>query len=275
MLYLVDEMSMVSIKIWAALAQMQMTGNRFFVFGDCKGQFMPIQDSHRTGLLEDVDHSSFMHGLCGGFRVEINKYRRGTDFAHYTFVGSLYGGDLQEALSRARETYPARGAAFEGTTLVVDHRCRVLINEQANRRQAGAQSVYLEIEAGPPTRGCANLPQHMFVWRGLVLIAVGTDKDLRNGLRYQMLELPGTENEHFSVQHIDDKGVLTAEPIVVDAKRLAKTLRLSHAFCYFSSQARTILGGLRLAQTNHPHFSIRHLIVGLGRAPEGSVVECE
>jgi hypothetical protein len=40
-------------------------------------------------------------------------------------------------------------------------------------------------------------------------------------------------------------------------------------------QARTILGPLRLAQTAHSRFELTHLIVGLGRAPSGDVVEVE
>ncbi len=52
---LVDEISMVSIKLWPALANMQMTGNHFWLFGDCEGQFLPIQDQHRTQLLEGLD----------------------------------------------------------------------------------------------------------------------------------------------------------------------------------------------------------------------------
>jgi hypothetical protein len=65
------------------------------------------------------------------------------------------------------------------------------------------------------------------------------------------------------------------ESLSLNQERLTEILRLSHAISYFSSQARTIVGGLRLSQTDHKFFSVRHLIVGLGRAGEGEGVEVE
>ena len=56
---------------------------------------------------------------------------------------------------------------------------------------------------------------------------------------------------------------------------VASKLRLTHAITYFSSQARTILGCLRLSETDSERFNIRCLIVGLGRAPNGWDVEVE
>jgi hypothetical protein len=97
---------------------------------------------------------------------------------------------------------------------------------------------------------------------------------MRNGLRYQVLELP-TNDDLYTMQQINDDEVLLGVSFKVDTKRLANSLRLSHAICYFSAQARTIKGPLRLAQTRHPAFSMRSLIVGLGRAPEGFCVEVE
>ncbi len=107
-------------------------------------------------------------------------------------------------------------------------------------------------------------------------MAVGSDKILKNGLRYQVLKLPaGEEAKDFRVQNIDERGVKVGEAILVEPKKLALTLRLSHAICYFSCQARTITGGLRLSQTNHKFVTRRHLVVGLGRGPEGHCIEVE
>ena len=52
-------------------------------------------------------------------------------------------------------------------------------------------------------------------------------------------------------------------------------LRLCLAITYDSSQPRTLLGHVRLTQTDHAHMTLRRLIVGLGRAPEGSQLEVE
>jgi hypothetical protein len=251
---------------------MQMSGNHFWIFGDCQGQFLPIQDQHRKELLENLDTSDFMHGLTNGLRVEVKRYRRGTDETHFNFVGSIYGTSLEDALARAKEQYPARGEAFAGVTLVVDHRCRVFINEQVNRRTA--PPVHVLVKAGEPIRGCANQPQDMRVWPGIVLTACGTKPPIRNGLRYRVLTLPVGDGA-FTVSQVNDREEAVGEPFQLDKGRMAGALRLSHAICYFSCQARTITGGLRLAQTNHKYFTIRHLVVGLGRAPEGGVVEVE
>jgi hypothetical protein len=267
---LIDEMSMVSLKLWAAIAQMAMTGNHFYVFGDCRGQFLPIADSHRAALLENIDSSDFLHSITNGLRVEVKRYRRGTDYPWYRFVGSLYDIPLAEALAAARQRYPARGALFDGTSLCIDHRCRVLVNEQVNRRLAPVG--HLTYAAGAEHKDCANLPQEMRLWSGIILVAVGRDKELKNGLRFQVTEL--TQDE-LTLRGVNDNGVLSEIPIVVAAARAAQCLRLTHAICYFSTQARTITGPLRLCQTSHLYFSIRHLIVGCGRAPEGSVVEVE
>ena len=65
-----------------------------------------------------------MHELVGGLRVELSKYRRGDDQAHFNFVGSIYPPvSLGEALAKAREEYPVRRSDLEAvTTLCVTNR---------------------------------------------------------------------------------------------------------------------------------------------------------
>jgi hypothetical protein len=73
---------------------------------------------------------------------------------------------------------------FKGTTLVVDHRCRTTVNRDVNRCLSASRE-FTVVEAGPPMSGCANLPQDMRIWRGIVPMAVCKTSDavLRNGLR--------------------------------------------------------------------------------------------
>ena len=144
--------------------------------------------------------------------------------------------------------------------------------EQANRRLAPPK--HAVVKAGEPTRGCANVPQDMRLWAGIILTAVGTTKPLKNGLRYKVVALPEGEGP-YAMQRVNDQGEAEGEPFSLEEKKIAKSLRLSHAICYFSCQARTITGGLRLAQTNHKFFIIRHLVVGLGTGPEGHCIEVE
>ena len=53
-------------------------------------------------------------------------------------------------------------------------------------------------------------------------------------------------------------------------EEVGEKLLLSHAITYDSSQARTIYGPLRLMQTDHKMMTLRRLIVGVGRAPDGA-----
>lgn len=50
-------------------------------------------------------------------------------------------------------------------------------------------------------------------------------------------------------------------------------LLLCYAYTYYKAQARTIKGSIRLAPTDHTYFTLRHLVVGLGRAPPGQNVQ--
>ena len=74
---------------------------------------------------------------------------------------------------------------------------------------------------------------------------------------------------------IGDGGAPRGEPFALAVAEVAKNLRLTHAMCYYSTQARTISGPMRLAQTRHKMFTMTHLIVGLGRGPTGADIEVE
>ena len=53
-------------------------------------------------------------------------------------------------------------------------------------------------------------------------------------------------------------------------------MRLQHALCYYTAQGRTLRDGLVvMMDTDHKHFTKRHLIVGLGRVGEGRDVEIQ
>ena len=95
------------------------------------------------------------------------------------------------------------------------------------------------------TNGSDNEPQDMFVWPGIVLMAIVSQSTalVKNGVRYEVLVVDG-EN-HFEVVAINDDGVHTAASFIVDKKELGSNFRPTHALTYFSTQARTIHGGIR------------------------------
>ena len=189
---IVDESSMVPLSMWSALLNLKFTGNMIIVAGDMDGQFQPIADQHQLEKLEGFDRSDFMHDLCNGLRVEMVKYRRGKGLGsdHFSFTGRLYpqtGISLAGALQAARHKYPASGHIFNGTTLCISHRCRMLVNREANI--AAARSDAVIVEAGKVPQSLANQPQNMMVSVGMVLMAVcsSNEKLIKNGLRYKVL----------------------------------------------------------------------------------------
>ena len=103
---------------------------------------------------------------------------------------------------------------------------------------------------------------------------------LQNGRRYQVVSIAVTEDgaisgTEFEMACVNDKDEKVSETFMMSEEDLARTMRLTHAFTYYSSQAQTIRGELRLCDTDHRHFTLRHLIVGLGRAPRGDIVQVE
>ena len=60
------------------------------------------------------------------------------------------------------------------------------------------------------------------------------------------------------------------EEVIIELADVCCQLRLTHAMCYYTVQGRTIKGRhIVLLDTDHPHFGVRSLIVGLSRATRG------
>ena len=114
----------------------------------------------------------------------------------------------------------------------------------------------------------------MHIWPGIVLMAIVPQSTglVKNGVRYEVLV---AEDARFELAAINDDGARTAASFIVDKKELGSNFRLTSALTYFLSQACTIHGGVRLAQTSHKNFTLRHLILGLGRVPRGCDVQVE
>ena len=74
---------------------------------------------------------------------------------------------------------------------------------------------------------------------------------------------------------VTDEDQETGECFIMAADDLGKKMCLSYAITYFSSQAHTINGPLRRAQTSNKNFTLRHLIVGLGRGPVSQHIEVD
>jgi hypothetical protein len=185
-----------------------------------------------------------------------------------------------------RVKYPTKGTLCLGTNLVITNRARIRINEEVNNWLAPSNNVLVKAPDG--NQRDANQPQDMKIWEGIVLMARvqgtlkikqpnGSPFNLQNGRRYQVVSIPkeGDTEPEFEMACVNDRDEKVSETLMMSKQDLAKTMRLTYAFTYYSSQARTIRGDLLLCDTENRICSLRHLIVGLGRAPRGDIVQVE
>ena len=63
--------------------------------------------------------------------------------------------------------------------------------------------------------------------------------------------------------------------VTIATASVAIYFRPIHALTIDSSQARTLMGGVRVVETSHSFFTLRRLIVALGRSPTGACVQVE
>ena len=183
---------------------------------------------------------------------------------------------LAHALMQARANYPAEGLWCLGTTLCISHQCRIITNRAVSNNEARSDAIF--VPAIYANRSEANQPQDMWIYKGSALIAkCEGDAKYQNGVRYQVKEITDEdENKHnFEMVAVADDNREIGESFFMTPEDLGSKMRLCCAMTYFSSQARTINGPLRLAQTPHPNFTLRHLIVGLGRGPVSSNIQVE
>ena len=91
-----------------------------------------------------------------------------------------------------------------------------------------------------------------------------------NGTRYKVVDI---EQDVITFYQINDKDEQLGDTFTMAPQEVCEKLLLSHAITYGSSQARTIYGPLRLMQAGHKMMTLRRISVGLGRAPDGNMVQ--
>ena len=297
MTIIVDECSQVPLSMQSALLQLKFMGHAIVQMGDPHGQFLPIPDQRHERALVRLDRSDLMHDMCNGLHITLRKFRRGTDMDHFNRVGSLYPDrrapnfDLEDELHRLRGLYPKRGGKFHtsGPTLVLSHRKRVRVNKLNNERlrpqaeDGDTRFVRVTQDHLEVVRRTPNKPQDVWLHRGLVMQAVLPENDgnMKNGLRFVLLASRHSEDGSCYEYQFSPTEAFTfvANPggegpsFWLREDEVMTKLRLTFAVTYFSAQAATIREPLRLEDTGHHHFTVRHLIVGLGRAPDGRLVQ--
>jgi hypothetical protein len=150
----------------------------FVLVGDADGQRKPTFDKWQDSMnLHDIRDSALIHELCGGLRLNLSTYRRGTDLQLFKDMKALYPfadddeGHKPITVANMRRDYPL--PAWDtpvGTYLVIKHTKRILLNRMVNWKLAADQPKIEFLPCHGPLAGAANQPQDMIVWPGLELI---------------------------------------------------------------------------------------------------------
>ena len=142
-----------------------------------------------------------------------------------------------------------------------------------------ARSDSVFIPTNPDNRSEANQPQDMWIYEGIVLVArCKTDeRRLKNGVRYKVRAITEEDDDQpcFEMIAVTDDDQESGESFITSTAEPGKNMRLSYAIAYRNRPARTLNGPLRLAQTSSKNFTLRHLIVGLGRGPVSQDIQVE
>jgi hypothetical protein len=104
----------------------------------------------------------------------------------------------------------------------------------------------------------------MLLKKGMRLLGAGRSKGILNGTEYLVEEV---DDARVVVRSAPDYG--GGEEIVLSQEEASLYLRLRYAMCYFTVQGRTFGDHILLLDKHSPHFSVRHLIVGLSRVTAG------
>jgi hypothetical protein len=155
--------------------------------------------------------------------------------------------------------YPWNGEKID-YYLCISHQSRMRINRRENLAAADAHDRKLFVPSVGELKGAASQPQDMWIWEGLQLIGAGSRRKVLNGVLYIVVSF--TE-ESISIRPHED---FQANAVQLSLAEASECLRLCYAAVYYSCQGRTLKEQhVMLLDTDHPHFSMRHLYVGASR----------
>jgi len=146
----------------------------------------------------------------------------------------------------------------DDTTLCLTNKRRILVNERENSRLAPLDALTCVYDGVDPRA------QSLRIWPGLVLSGGSTDRKL--GLRHALSYTVETVDSDWCTLRRDDTS------ITIETSQVASAFRLCHAMTIDSSQALTLQGRVLIVEASHKFFSLRRLIVALGRSPSHELV---
>ena len=269
--FIVDEISQVSLSILSLFGRYCHLGARFVLVGDFEGQFQPVADGWPTPRA--VEETSLIKRMANGLHVRLTENRRADgDDRHFKFFCGLYpDADASRLVARRRimeatSAYPWRGEE-PSVVLVLSHRKRLLVNAYYNELRDGDG---VKIPCVGDLERTASQPQDMFLRKGMRLLGSGTCKKILNGTDYIVKDV----DEHRVVVELAPEYTQnthdTQNEVVLNHGDASRYLRLRYAVCYFTIQGRTLRDQhILLLDKASRHFTVRHLIVGLSRVTAG------
>jgi hypothetical protein len=163
-------------------------------------------------------------------------------------------------LAEARAAYPVQGECRY--SLCISHAKRMEVNRRENLAAKGVQDLQENVLKVPvffeaqSAKG-DNAAQSFWCWPGLEMIGAGGK--VKKGLFVTVQECSGE-------RLVVTGGGLTT---TLSAEAAIRCLRLSYCLTYASCQ----LAGVRLLETDSPHFSWRHLYVGASRCTSNRLLQ--
>ena len=231
-LLVIEECSMINAYLWSAIVKCKMLGTAVICVGDFK-QLEAVKDRWlgveiAQGALEASD---MLHNLCEGRRVRFVVNKR-SDPPLFDFIVGMRERSLDGAIQWARDEFPLKKGLADWT-LCLTHARRICVN-----------NAHLGSEAHHGTKHALG-DGPTCVSPGMRL--VGYAPPFRKGQIYCLTGI---------------------EPLSVDSRPVANLegLRLAFAITICSCQGMSLRGSVRILESDHPRFGMRHLYVAASRA---------
>ncbi len=243
----IEEISQISTYLWNDVGKCLHVGCRFVLLGDFK-QLDAVCDTWAgvpvpQGALE---RSDLLYELCSGVRMELTENMR-SDAILFDFYTGLWrdGVVFSEALLEARALFPLP-ARF---SLTISNAARQAVNRACSVTQKRKHPEAVFVKGVEP----------FWTWPGAVLVGAGGP--CRQGIFYTIASI----DEHIVLE--------SGERLTHEAA--GRSLRLCHALVYASVQGLTLPDTVRLLETEHQHFTKKHLYrcVARNKSPVGNFMK--
>ena len=254
----IDEVSQIPLVLWAAILKWSLAGAKFIMLGDFRSQFGPAFNRWRTQPVSgNVEDAPFFIRLCDNNRVNFTQYRRGDNLPFFRFYVGLIGQCPKSCVRTLLKKFQYKNDVPAWSLTVSSAQRRALnkaINDDLYNKHGG---VYVEAAHQLDNQGFWLIP-------GCHVVGCATDYGIYNGQLYTILD---TRPNAVCLQ------VYCADETLELSLCHIRCIKPAHSLCYYSCQGRTLRGRVRL-YVQHSKITTTHLIVGLSRSTDPTLVDC-